>query len=109
MNTIKLVFAAILALSTYTVSATEMRVSSSMQQAYAQNTSQPLQIWQKSSVRFAAEKKAPHWTDSLRKASLIPEQAMGVEYGREYGVVGAIRPAADETIGPVSIYFRATF
>ena len=109
MNTIKLVSAATLALSAFTVSAAEMQVSSTTQQSYGQNSSQPLQIWEKSSNHFIEGNKAPHWTDSLRKNSLIPKQAMGVEYGRDYGVVGAIRPAADETLGPVSIYFRATF
>ncbi|HID83388.1 MAG TPA: hypothetical protein EYH06_13810 [Chromatiales bacterium] len=109
MNTIKLVSAATLALSAFTISATEMQVGSTTQQSYGQNSSQPLQIWEKSSIHFVDSNKAPHWTDSLRKNSLIPTQAMGVEYGRDYGVVGAVRPAAEETLGPVSIYFRATF
>lgn len=109
MNKIKLAPILALVLSAFTVSATETHLTSIKQQSYDQNASQTLQIWEKSSVRFVAENKAPHWTDSLRKDSLIPQQAMGVEYGREYGVVGAIRPAADEALGPVSIYFRATF
>ena len=58
---------------------------------------------------FSDNSQKDHWTDSLRKAPLAPRQEMGVEYGRSYGDTGAIRPASDALLGPVAIYFRATF
>jgi|GEM_PF-4202319 len=109
MNTTKLVSVIGFAFLAFAVNAAETQPGGSPQLAYYQNSVDLQQDRGRFSGSYFSNNLDPHWTDSLRKGPSVPQQAMGLEYGRSYGDAGAIRPATDEALGPVAIYFRATF